>query len=84
LTHIQIVKALNSLKPGAEWTLSGDNYEDLNWLDTGKAPTLAEIEAEIAALPGKEADAQAAKESEKAALLAKLGITDDEAKLLLS
>jgi hypothetical protein len=84
MTHIEIVKALNSLKPGAEWTLSGDNYADLVWLSTGKAPTVTEIEAEIAALPLKEAAAESAKATEKAALLAKLGITDDEAKLLLT
>jgi hypothetical protein len=84
MTHIDIVKALNSLKPGKEWTLSGDDYADLVWLSTGNAPTLAEIEAEIAALPAKEAAAELAKATEKAALLARLGITDDEAKLLLS
>jgi hypothetical protein len=84
MTHIEIVKALQSLKAGAEWTLSGDNYSDLVWLSAGKAPSLAEIEAEIAALPAREAAALAVKESEKNALLAKLGITADEAKLLLS
>jgi hypothetical protein len=42
-------------------------------------------EAEEAQLKGEtEAQAAIAKASEKAALLAKLGITDDEAKLLLS
>jgi hypothetical protein len=84
MTHIEIVKALQSLRAGAEWTLSGDDYANLVWLSAGKAPTLAEIEAEIAAIPGREAAALAAKEAEKSALLAKLGITEDEAKLLLS
>jgi hypothetical protein len=74
MTHEQITKAIQSLKPNAEWTLT-----NLIWLSTGKAPTLAEIEAEIAALPAKEA----AKIAAKANLLAKLGITADEAKLLL-
>jgi plasmid replication initiation protein len=41
-----------------------------------KEAALAQIEAD--------AKARAAKATEKAALLAKLGITDDEAKLLLS
>jgi hypothetical protein len=79
MTHEQITKAIQSLKPNAEWTLTGDDYANLIWLSTGKAPTLAEIEAEIAALPAKEA----AKIAAKANLLAKLGITADEAKLLL-
>jgi hypothetical protein len=53
---------------------------------TEREETAAEIaereafEANIAAL----AEAEAIKATEKAALLAKLGITDDEAKLLLS
>jgi hypothetical protein len=40
--------ALQSLRPGAEWVLRGD---DLEWLDAQQArPTDAEIEAEVARL----------------------------------
>ena len=40
--------ALQSLRPGAQWVLRGD---DLEWLDTEQAqPTDAEIEAEVARL----------------------------------
>jgi len=40
--------ALQSLKPGAEWVLRGD---DLEWLDTKQTqPTEAEIQAEITRL----------------------------------
>ena len=40
--------ALQSLRPGAEWVLRGD---DLEWLDTQQTrPTDAEIEAEVARL----------------------------------
>lgn len=80
MTHEQITKALISLTPNAQWTLTGDDFDNLIWLSEGNAPTLAEIEAEIASFPNKES----AKIAEKAALLAKLGITADEAKLLLS
>jgi hypothetical protein len=83
VTHNEIVKALHSLRPGAEWTLSGENYENINWLSTGSAPTIEEIKAEIALLPAKnkaEADKIAA---DKNALLTKLGISEDEARLLL-
>ena len=42
------VDALQSLRPGAEWVLRGD---DLEWLDTNQAqPTDAEIAAEVARL----------------------------------
>ena len=41
-------KAIDSLRPGAEWVLRGD---DLEWLDqTQTEPTEAEIEAELARL----------------------------------
>ena len=55
-------KALLNLRPGAEWTLRGD---DLEWLDTVQTePTVAELEAEISRLiaeePRKEAEANRA------------------------
>jgi len=75
-THREIVKALDDL--GAkEWTLSGDVIADIVWLSDDKK-TEAEIKAAIAKpLPDKAA-------ADKAAILAKLGITADEAKMLLS
>jgi len=75
-THREIVKALDDL--GAkEWTLSGDEIADIEWLSDDKK-TEAEIKAAIAKpLPDKAA-------ADKAAILAKLGITADEAKMLLS
>ena len=78
-----IAKALQNLKPNSEWTLIGDDYADLVWLSAGSAPTLAEIQAEIALLPQKEKAKADKAAADKAALLAKLGITADEAKLLL-
>ena len=48
--------ALQSLRPGAEWVLRGD---ELEWLDTKQTqPTEAEIQAEIARLQA-EYDAKA-------------------------
>ena len=50
------VDALQSLRPGAEWVLRGD---DLEWLDTNQAqPTEAEITAEVTRLQA-EYDAKA-------------------------
>ena len=31
-----IPAALQSLKPGAEWTLTGEEYSGLDWLDSGE------------------------------------------------
>jgi len=79
-----IVKALNNLVPDAKWSLLGNDYADLVWLSEGYKPSVADLEKEIAAIPGKEAQAKAAADAKKAALLVKLGITADEAALLLS
>lgn len=46
-----IAKALTSLRPKAKWTLRGDTYEGLEWLDENQTkPSLEEINAEIARL----------------------------------
>ncbi len=78
-----IVKALNNLVPDSKWSLVGDNYGDLIWLSDGTPPSLAEIEKEIAAIPAKETAAKTEQAAAKAALLVKLGITAEEAALLL-
>jgi len=60
MNHDNIVKALQSLRPNAEWALYGD--DELKWLDeTQTQPSEAEIQAEIERLiaeqPRKEAEA---------------------------
>ena len=46
-----IPAALQSLKPGAEWTLTGEEYSGLDWLDSGETkPTETEVTNKIAAL----------------------------------
>jgi hypothetical protein len=59
--------ALISLKPGAAWSLNGDDYEGLNWLDQEQTkPTKQECIAEMARLKSayeaKEYQRQRAKE----------------------
>ena len=50
-----ITHALVALKPGAEWTLRGDEYSGLEWLDTGQTkPTETEINSKIAELDNAE------------------------------
>ena len=50
---MDITNALQSLRPGAEWMLIGDNYNDLKWLEKPvyeggqRRPTIEEVEAEI-------------------------------------
>tara|TARA_R100000152_G_scaffold14643_1_gene6695 strand:+ start:182 stop:550 length:369 start_codon:yes stop_codon:yes gene_type:complete len=50
-----IMSALLELKPGAEWTVRGDNYSDLEWLDKSQTkPTEDEINAKITQLESAE------------------------------
>ena len=47
--------ALTSLKPGAEWTLRGNEYSGLEWLDSKQTkPTETEINSKIAELDNAE------------------------------
>ena len=51
-----IPAALQSLKPGAEWTLIGDDYSGLEWLDSKQTkPTETEVNSKIAELDSAEA-----------------------------
>lgn len=83
--NFKIGEGLAFLRPGAEWFLSGDDYSNLKWLDKKQTPpTIEEIEEFVAQYDAWKAEQDAARAAEKQALLAKLGITEDEAKLLLS
>ena len=43
-----IDKALMSLRPGAQWAMSGDEYEGIQWMDeTQTMPSKREILAEV-------------------------------------
>ena len=46
-----IGSALQALKPGAEWTLRGDDYSGLEWLDSSQTkPTETEVNNKIVEL----------------------------------
>ena len=50
-----IVDALHSLKPGAQWTLRGDDYTGLEWLDSSQTkPTETEVNSKISELDNAE------------------------------
>ena len=51
-----IPSALQSLKPGAQWTLRGTEYSGLEWLDSSQTkPTETEINNKISELDAAEA-----------------------------
>jgi hypothetical protein len=81
---IDYTKILQYKYPNAEWTLNGDNYEGLTWVSDTPKPSKATLDGlwqEVQDLIEAEAEAKA---QAKAALLAQLGITEEQAKLLLS
>jgi len=80
-----LVKAIKKLKPDAEFSFTNDDYNTIKWdVLEGDAPTQAEIDAAIEQVKADELAEAEAKAAQKAALLDRLGITEDEAKLLLA
>jgi len=80
-----LVKAILKLKPNAEFSITDNDYSTIKWdvLD-GDAPTQSEIDTAIEQVKVEEAQAEITKVQAKADLLARLGITADEARLLLN
>ena len=76
-------EVLSMLCPNTEFVIYGDDYDSIQWIK-GEPITKAEFEAGFAQYDAWKAEQDAKAEADKAALLAKLGITADEAKLLLS
>ena len=55
MSEIRISDALQSLRPNSEYSVTGDAYSGLNWLDkTQTKPTEQEVEERIAALKYQE------------------------------
>lgn len=79
-----LVKAIRKLHPEAEFSITESDYSQTNWIVLdGEAPTQTEIDFAIAEIKDNEIKAKTQAAADKQALLAKLGITADEAKLLL-
>jgi uncharacterized protein YhjY with autotransporter beta-barrel domain len=72
--------------PNAQWTLDGDSYNGLIWLDSSLKPTQVELDNLWESTQATVADKKAQAEATKASALAKLaalGLTQDEVKALL-
>ena len=78
-------EAIRLLKPTSEFTFSDNDYSTIKWIVLeGDAPTQAEIDDAIEQVKADEITEAAARATQKAALLERLGITEDEARLLLA
>jgi len=78
-------QAIQALRPDKEFTMVDDDPSTIIWNDADvTTPTNAEIKAKFEEFKKAELAEANAKAAEKAALLEKLGLTESEAKLLLS
>jgi hypothetical protein len=84
MTDNYLTLAIKKLHPEAEFSYIEDDYSTIKWdvLD-GDAPTQVEIDSEIVKIKAEEEADKSTKAANKAALLERLGITAEEATLLL-
>ena len=84
---ITTAQAVMSLRPGVEWSMSGDDVEGITWHTQGVTPlTTAEVEAEMVRLEESAVEAQAAKAAARESSIVKLaalGLNDAEIKAII-
>jgi hypothetical protein len=80
-------QAVMSLRPGVEWSMNGDDVENIIWHTPNVEPlTTSEVQAEIMRLEQAAIEEAAAKEAAKDSAVAKLsalGLTQEEVQALL-
>jgi hypothetical protein len=78
-------KAIKLLKPEAEFSYTDNDYSTINWIVLdGDAPTQKEIDAAIKEVKANELAEAQAKAAQRQAILDRLGITAEEAQLILA
>jgi hypothetical protein len=78
-------KAIKKLRPTAEFSFQDNNYLTIKWdVLEGEAPSQIEIDKAIAAVKLDESNQAKAQTTARNAVLERLGITADEAALLLA
>lgn len=75
-------EVLSMLIPTGGWVITGNEYEGIQFLEC-EPITKAEFEAGFAQYDAWKAEQDATKAAQRQALLTRLGITEDEARLLL-
>lgn len=69
--------------PDTKWTLTGDDYDGLDWTDESPKPTKAELDAKWQDAVDLREQKKQQKIDAKAKLLEQLGLTAEEVELLL-
>jgi hypothetical protein len=75
---IDYAAILSANYAGKQWTLEGDNYDGLTWLDSTPKPTQAELDQQWEEVKTVIANAIAEKISARQAVLEKLGLSEAE------
>ena len=82
MNEVTVGMAVVSLRPGAEWSMTNDDVENITWHTEGVTPlTRAEVDAEVKRLEQKAVDDAAAREAALQSAVEKLvalGLTEDE------
>jgi hypothetical protein len=86
---MDIALGIEALVPAAQYFGSTtantkEAFDNLNWQDERAKPTWEQVQDAYTALPEEIKNPDLVKAQAKAALLAQLGITEEQAKLLLS
>ncbi len=77
-------EVLSMLLPNGGWAIRGNDFDSIVYDEGVKPLTKVQFDAGLADYDAWKAEQDFKSENDKAALLTKLGITADEAKLLLS
>ena len=80
-----LLEAIKSLRPDSEFVVMDNDYSTVEFFKIeGSKPTKAQIEAAIEQIKAAEITEAVTQAQAKEALLARLGLSADEAKLLIS
>ena len=84
---ITTAQAVMSLRPDTEWSMNGDDVENIIWHTDGVEPlTVAEVEAEMQRLEQEVLDVEAAKVAARESAMSKLaalGLSDSEVEAIV-
>lgn len=81
---ISLAKAVRNLAPNSEFTIKENDYSTIVWhILEGNAPTQTEIDAEVEKIKANEISETITKAAARKAVLDRLGLTEEEAQLIL-
>ena len=74
---------LDLLCPAGGWIISGDDFENITWVDDRPRCTKEEFLAGFNQVQALKAEQEAAAKAQKQAILDRLGLTEDELRIVL-